>query len=117
MENIDLVLLTIVIVILFIVFFVSMYKEIKLIANNKYNINSDESRTAKLIDYMGYLIENSEIPEKNKIKLIKSFQGTVADMENDGVYFPTEVKEELKKQREELYCEYSGLPSVKAYQD
>ena len=26
-------------------------------------------------------------------------------------------KEELKKQREELLCEYSGLPSVKAYEN
>jgi hypothetical protein len=28
-----------------------------------------------------------------------------------------EKKIKLKKQREELYCEYSGLPSVKAYED
>ena len=28
-----------------------------------------------------------------------------------------EKKEELKKQREELLCEYSGLPSVKAYEN
>ena len=31
------------------------------------------------------------------------------------MYFPEEIKDELEKQREELYCEYSGLPSVKAY--
>ncbi len=37
-------------------------------------------------------------------------------MESDGIYFPEEVKEELRKHREELHCEYSGLPSVKAYQ-
>jgi hypothetical protein len=40
---------------------------------------------------------------------------TMADMESDGIYFPEEVKEEMKRQREELYCEYSGLPSVLAY--
>ena len=27
-----------------------------------------------------------------------------------------DVKEILRKQREELHCEYSGLPSVKAYE-
>ena len=36
-------------------------------------------------------------------------------MESDGMYFPEEIKDELEKQREELYCEYSGLPSVRAY--
>ena len=39
----------------------------------------------------------------------------VADMDSGGVYFDDITKEELVKQREELYCEYSGLPSVKAY--
>ena len=41
----------------------------------------------------------------------------LADMESNGVYFSDEIKEELEKQREELLCEYSGLPSVKAYQN
>jgi hypothetical protein len=33
-------------------------------------------------------------------------------MESDGMYFSEEVKEKLQKEREELFCEYSGLPSV-----
>jgi hypothetical protein len=40
----------------------------------------------------------------------------LADMESNGTYFSEDVKEELEKQREELYCEYSGLLSVKAYE-
>jgi hypothetical protein len=28
-----------------------------------------------------------------------------------------EKKYELEKQRKEMHCEYSGLPSVKAYED
>jgi hypothetical protein len=39
------------------------------------------------------------------------------DMESDGVYFSDDVIEEFEKQREELHCEYSGLPSPKAYED
>jgi hypothetical protein len=38
------------------------------------------------------------------------------DMESNGMYFSDDVIEELQKQREELHCEYSGLPSVKAYE-
>lgn len=41
----------------------------------------------------------------------------IADMDSGGVYFDDNTKEELVKQREELHCEYSGLPSVKAYED
>ena len=37
-------------------------------------------------------------------------------MESDGIYFSEEAKEELRKQREESYCEYSGLPSPKSYE-
>ncbi len=37
-------------------------------------------------------------------------------MESDGVYFSEDVKQELEKKREEMMCEYSGLPSVKSYE-
>jgi len=37
-------------------------------------------------------------------------------MESDGIYFPEKVKDDLQKKREELYCEYSGLPSPKSYE-
>jgi len=40
----------------------------------------------------------------------------LADMESNGMYFSEDVKEELEKQREEFYCEYSGLLSPKAYE-
>ena len=31
------------------------------------------------------------------------------------MYFSDEVKQKLEKEREELFCEYSGLPSPKSY--
>jgi hypothetical protein len=40
---------------------------------------------------------------------------TMADMESDGVYFSPEDKKALEQKRKEMTCEYSGLPSVKAY--
>jgi hypothetical protein len=40
----------------------------------------------------------------------------LSDMESDGVYFPEEIKIKLREIREELNCEYSGLPSVKFYE-
>ena len=42
---------------------------------------------------------------------------TISDMESDGVYFPEEIKDKLQEYREEMHCEYSGLPSPKAYEN
>ena len=36
-------------------------------------------------------------------------------MESDGMYFQKKLEEKLEKEREELFCEYSGLPSPKSY--
>lgn len=47
----------------------------------------------------------------------KALERTISDMETDGVYFPPQIKDELKKRLEELHCEYSGLPSVMSYME
>lgn len=53
---------------------------------------------------------------KGQKKILKRIDRTIADMESEGIYFSEDVKKELKKQREELLCQYSGLPSVKSYE-
>jgi len=65
---------------------------------------------------MAKLFEDDTIPKKEKKKMYKAMAQTIADMESDGVRFPDEIKEEMIKQREELHCEYSGLPSPKYYE-
>lgn len=61
-----------------------------------------------------------EIPEKEKYVRYSNQEKIkmkpLADMHSDGVYFDEEVKEELRKKREENICQYSGLPSVKSYE-
>lgn len=59
-------------------------------------------------------IKKKERPMSEK-KVIKLIHQTLADMESDGIYFSPSVQEELRKQREELYCNYSDLPSVQSY--
>ena len=60
-------------------------------------------------------ILKTKISKKDKEIIYKAVNRTIADMESDGIYFPEEVKEQLKEYREEMHCEYSGLPSVKSY--
>jgi hypothetical protein len=67
------------------------------------------------------LYAHKQVKKKSKkivtnVKKIKKIVRTISDMESDGIYFSQEVKDELKKQREELLCHYSGLPSLKSYQ-
>lgn len=62
----------------------------------------------------------SLIPKQKESKnyvVGKVMKKNIADMESNGVYFDDDVKEILKSKRDELYCEYSGLPSVMAYQN
>lgn len=116
MENIDLIILTSIIATLFLVFFIAIYKEISTIDENSYKHAKEGGPRAALFNLMAKLFEDEKITPKEKKKIYKAMYKTMADMESDGIYFPEEVKEELRKHREELHCEYSGLPSVKTYQ-
>jgi hypothetical protein len=56
-----------------------------------------------------------EKKSKKKKDPYKAMFRNIADMESDGVHFPEDIKKQLVKMREELHCEYSGLPSPAAY--
>jgi hypothetical protein len=117
MDN-EIVLLTSIVVTLFIVFGIAMYREFSVMSKNDYVHTKEAGPRAGLVNFMGRLFDeesNKKLTIKQKELIYKAMNRTIADMESDGIYFPEEVKEELAKQREELHCEYSGLPSVKAY--
>ncbi len=53
---------------------------------------------------------------KNKVKHIgMGAKRYIADMETDGVYFSDEQRKVMEELRERELCQYSGLPSVAAY--
>lgn len=115
MENLDIYILTTIVSTLFVVFIVLIYREIKTIDENSYKHEKEGGPRVALFNLMARLFEDETIPKKERKKVYKAMYRTVADMESEGIYFPENVKKELKKYREELQCEYSGLPSVKAY--
>jgi hypothetical protein len=61
------------------------------------------------------LFEDDTISKDSKKEIIKTLERNISDMETDGVYFSDDVIEKIQKEKEDLYCEYSGLPSVKSY--
>lgn len=117
MENLDIYILTSVVATLFIVFFVGIYRAVKDVDAETYKSSGKEGGPrAALFNLMAKLFEDDTIPKKEKKKIIKAMTETLADMESDGIRFSDNVKEEMEKQREESFCEYSGLPSPKAYE-
>ena len=115
--NTDIILLTSIVGTLFLVFFITVYRESSSVDENSYKTQREGGPRAQMVNFIGSLFEDASIPKDDKKLIYKAMNRTIADMESDGIYFSEDIKEELKRQREELNCEYSGLPSVKAYQN
>lgn len=118
MENLDIYILTSIVATLFIVFGISMYREFSRMGKEGYQYNPNEKKYGReaLFVLAAKLFEDEKVPKRDKEIIYKAVNRTIADMESDGIYFSEEAKEELRKQREESYCEYSGLPSPKSYE-
>lgn len=118
MENLDIIILTSIVSTLFIVFGIAMYREFKNVddqSNNSY----DNGPRANMIRFIGSMFDTevtNKMTKKEKVAVYNAVKRTISDMESDGVYFSEDVKRELEKKKEEMMCEYSGLPSVKAYE-
>jgi hypothetical protein len=117
----EIVLLTSIVATLFIVFGIAVYREFSAVGDDYKATTSKESGPrAGLVNFMGRMFDepsNKKLSKKEKNLIYKAMHRTIADMESEGIYFSEDVKEELKKKREELHCEYSGLPSVKSYEN
>lgn len=118
MENLDIIILTSVVVVGFVVFIVGCFKEFDKMSKETYIPRTQNAKVYgrdALFVIVEKLLTDTDISVKEKKRIYKAMDRTIADMESDGVYFTEDVKEELKKQSEELFCEYSGLPSPKSY--
>ena len=109
----EIVILTSIVVTLFIVFIIAIYREL----DKEYDPRTKEmGPRANMVNFIGRLFDDKQTTKEQQT-LLKAMTRTISDMEGDGVYFPESVKNELEKKREELYCEYSNLPSVKSYEN
>jgi len=118
MENLEIIVLTTIVSTLFVVFFILMYKEFSKMEKEEYTYKPNAKRYGRdrVYDLLERLFDDDLTPKSQKVKLFKTIDRTIADMESDGMYFSEDIKEKLEKEREELFCEYSGLPSPKAYE-
>jgi hypothetical protein len=115
--DIEIVLLTSIVATLFIVFGIAVYREFNVMETTKYTHTKESGPRAGLVNFVGNLASNKSLTKKERKIVYKAMNRNIADMESDGVYFDESIKEIMKKERDELHCEYSGLPSVKAYEE
>ncbi len=118
MQNLDIIILSSIVCTLFVVFAIVIYKEATN-ATDQSNDPYEKSPRADMIRFVGSIFDveaTKKMTKKEKQVIYTAVKRTIADMESDGIYFPDDIKEQLKQQKEELHCEYSGLPSVRAYQ-
>lgn len=109
MENIDLIVLTAVIVVAFIVFVVTCFQEYMKMEKTPYTYKKERGVGREAL----FNILVKVLEEKGEKEGSKVLERVIADMEYEGIYFK---EEDISRLREELTCEYSGLPSVKAYE-
>ena len=115
MDNIGILILSIFVMIALLFFIVASIKEFSKMEKEGYQYKKPVFGRDALFHVLENFLNDDSLSQNEKKSLLKTIDRTISDMESDGMYFPEEIKDELEKQREELYCEYSGLPSVRAY--
>lgn len=117
MENLDIIILSTIVSTLFLVFIIVVFREL----NKPEKVITDpyeRSPRANFIRFVGRLFDQEytkKMDPKDEVTMYKQVKRTISDMESNGVYFPEEVKMELKRKRDEMTCKYSDLPSVMSY--
>jgi hypothetical protein len=93
MENLDLIILTVVVVVAFVIFITSTFKELNQMTHEPYQAEkvTGYSRAA-LFRVLGEMFEDDTIPEKHRVAFKSTLQRTISDMESNGVYFDDEEK-------------------------
>jgi hypothetical protein len=99
MENLDIILLTAVVAVAFLVFIVTTLKEFTKMETETYTDVKTKPSYGRdaLFDLLQKLFDDESIPKTDKKTILKTIGRTMADMESDGLYFPEEIKEKLAK--------------------
>lgn len=100
--DMDIILLTAVISTLFIVFIIAVYREFSVMENETYVYQKESGPRAGLVNFIGNLASNKSLTSEEKKVIYKVMHRNIADMESDGVYFDTSLKDIVQDQMEVL---------------
>lgn len=88
MENLDVIILTAVVVISFVIFIVTSIKEFTRIKEEPYEFEKASGPTrAALFNALSSLFDEDEVSQEKRKKFKSTLERTISDMEIDGMYF------------------------------
>ncbi|WP_339923246.1 hypothetical protein [uncultured Cyclobacterium sp.] len=98
MENLDVIILTIVVVVSFVVFIITSVQEFIRMEEEswEYEKATGPSRAA-LFNALSALFEEDKVPSKDREKLKRIIKRSISDMETDGVYFDKAKRKDSPK--------------------
>ena len=100
--EIDVIILSVIVVTLFIVFIIAVYREFSVMENETYTFQKEKGPRAGLVNFVGNLVANKSLSVEEKASIYKAINRNIADMESDGVYFDEVVKEIVREKLLEL---------------
>jgi len=112
--ELDIVILTAVVVTLFIVFIIAVLREFKVMENETYRYQIETGPRAGLVNFIGNMVANKSLTKTEKKSIYNAMHRNIADMESDGVYFDDVVKEIIREKIDELKNEEINLNANKA---
>lgn len=106
MENLDIIILTSLVIVSFVIFIISSFKEFNRMEKEPYEFEKATgfSRTA-LFNVLRSILEDDDMQEDEREKFRNTLKRSIADMHTDGVYFdktkiPQKKKTSIKSSKE-----------------
>ncbi|GAB2632435.1 hypothetical protein [Belliella aquatica] len=102
MENLDIIILTSLVVIAFVIFITTSIKEFIKMEEDEYEFEKSTGPTrAALFNVLSSFFDDDDISEDVKERYKSTIKRTISDMHTDGMYFDKKTKKKLRKNRNE----------------
>lgn len=100
MENLDVIILTILVVVSFVIFIATSIKEFGRMEEKPYKFEKASGFTrAALFNTLSSLFTEEDITEQTRNRIKNNLKRTISDMETDGVYFSDKAIKKPKKEK------------------
>jgi hypothetical protein len=100
MENLDVIILTLVVVVSFVVFIVTSVQEFGRMEEEPWEYEKASGPTrAALFNALSSLLDEDETPEKKRKRRKGPIKRTISDMDTDGVHFDEKAKKRMEKDK------------------
>jgi uncharacterized membrane protein len=100
MENLDVIILTILVVVSFVIFIATSVKEFGRMEEKPYEYEKASGFTrAALFNMLSSLFTEEDISEQARKRIKNNLKRTISDMETDGVYFSDQTEKKIKREK------------------